>query len=402
MIRAFVLFALVSQPAVAGNSDHESPVIMVEVMDALEQGNAGDRKGAIRSLDKVLADIPGHVDARVGRGINRYLLGDSAGAREDLSFAFNTQAWQEIEVDVENLAETTRTIFTVDLVENRRVGAAMLVMLDAREGQVDDGRAVLKRARDVFGDNPQLFAAEARLMLAADDSARAWEAMAKAVAQPDGTLFVQSVASEMVAEDPDNAIPEVTKWLQRVGQWTVHYNQAIGHFEGRRWRDCTTAVQAGLEGFPSNQKMLQLGYTCAARTDLAQAQVWLDQVGGPKAADPWSVLAHAEKLHATNHSNEALALLVKLPKKLPGELPAQRERVSLEIYLAGHRLDEALRVSKGDNPLAEANLGYAFIQAERWTDAEKLLTDVCPKLLGEAGESSCKQMLKYAQEKSGK
>lgn len=402
MIRAILLFALFCQPAFASKSDDKSPAIMVEVMDALEQGNAGDRKGAIRSLDKVLANLPSHIDARVGRGINRYMLGDTVGARDDLSFAFNTEAWQEIEVDVENLAETIRTIFTVDLVENRRVGAAMLVMLDARDGKVDEGRAVLKRARDVFGDNPQLFAAEARLMIAADDSARAWEAMGKAVAQPDGTLFVQSVASEMVAEDPDNATPEITKWLQRVGQWTVHYNQAIGHFKGRRWKECTGAVVLGLEGFPGNQKMLQLGYTCAARTDLAQAQAWLDQVGGPKDADPWSVIAHAEKLQATNHSNEALALLAKLPKKLPGELPAQRERVNLEIYLAGERLDEALRVAKGDNPLAEANLGYALIQAERWTDAEKLLTSVCPKLLGEAGESSCKQMLTYAVEKSGK
>ncbi len=401
-MRGLLVWLALCQPAFAGKSGGESPELMVHVMEALEQGNSGDRKGAIRSLDKIISDMPKHIDARVGRGINRYLLGDAAGAREDLSYAFNDEAWQEIEVDTENLAEVTRTVYTVDLVENRKVGAAMLVMLDAREDKVDDGRAVLKRARDVFGSNAQLYAAEARLMLASGDSARAWEAMGKAVSEPDGTLFVQSVASEMVAKDPDNALPVVTKWLQRVGQWTVHYNQAIGHFEGRRWSQCADTVQAGLEGFPSNQKMLQLGYTCAARTDVAQAGIWLEQLGGAKEADPWSVIAHAEKLQATNRSNDALALLTKMPKKLPGELPAQRERVSMEIYLAGKRLDEALRIAKGDNPLAEANLGYALIQAERWDDAQKLLVDVCPKLVGESGESSCQQMLKYAQDKSGK
>ena len=404
--RMWVLLAgmgWVSSMAWAGKlvTDDGPPPDMLAVAEALEQANAGDRRGAIRSLNRVIQDYPGNVDAHVGRGVNHYMLGNTEAAGEDLSFAFQTEAWEQRETQTEGFTEVTTTITTLDLVDQRKTGAAMLVVMAVRSGDVPEGTRVATRARDTFGDHPQVLAATARLELAGGESKTAWTILESAMRPFDSTLFVQSVASEMVALDPENAPVSVTDWLKQAGQWTAYYNAAAGHLKTRQFEACVHEAAEGLVTFPDHPKMLAVGYPCAARADLQRAEQWLLASGGAKKAEPWSVIAHARSLRQYQRPDDALRLLQRMSRKLTGDLAAQRETLALDILLDGKRLDEALHWSTGHAPIAEANVGYALIQAERYTEALKLLTEVCPALNGTSGQVSCDQMLEYVKGSPG-
>ena len=369
---------------------------MQRVAEAIDKANAGDRKGAVRLLDKVIASDPGNVDARVARGVNRYVMGEHDKAREDLAKAFTGDVWEHKVIKQESMTEVSATTTTMDLTGQRRTGAAMLIVLAARDGEIDKGQELIGKSLAVFGDHPQAFAAEARLMLADDQGSAAWAKLKRALTEPDPTLFVQSVASEMVALNPEDAPIEVTDWLKAAGQWTAHYNAAVGHFRDKHYSGCVDEVDLGLTAFPKHERMLEIGYPCAARADLTKASVWLKDLGGAKKAEPWSVLAHGRLLADTKRKNEALDLVAKIPLKKGTDLAQQVETLQLEILLKDGRIDDAVRFSKGHAAVAELSVGYALIEKERWSDAEKLLANVCPALDGQSTEGNCLQLLEYA------
>jgi hypothetical protein len=369
---------------------------MLQVIEAVEQSNAGDRKGANKVFDKVLERHPTNVDAHAGRGVNRYLLDDERGAREDLSFAFSNRAWEEVTITQESMTEVVETKHRLDLIDLRRTGAAMLIVLEARGGDKREARGHMKKAGEVFGTHPVLQAADARLNQAEGNVADGWNLLLLALEQPDPTLFITSIASEMLANDPNTAPPLVHDRLTEAGQWTVHYNTAIGHLRDRAFGNCVKATAEGLEAFPGNRKMLDVGYPCAARVDVPRAEAWLQDIGGPRHAEAWSVLAHARTLADHNHDDKSLALLKKMDTRSGSDLAQQRETLALDILVSGGRLDEAIHHARGDAPLAEANLGYALMTAERFSETVKLLTAVCPQLKGMSGYEQCQQMLTYS------
>jgi len=398
-----VAFACAS-PALAKKPAPDAPAISVEmqqVIEATRLGNLGERVEANKVFTKVLASDPKNVDARVGRGVNHYLLGNVGDARSDLGHVFSSEAWASIRTTTDGINEVTQHVTTVDLVERRVVGAAMLAVLKARADDVDGAMDTLRAATETFGRAVQLDAAEARAQLAAGEADAAWKTMAAAVKEADPTLFVQSVASEMVARAPEGAPKDVTDFLERMGQWTVHYNQAVGQFRARRYRECADAIEEGLRKFPENEKMLQVGYTCAARVDFALADLWLREMGGPKHADPFMVVAHAEGLVKAERRADAVALLEDLPKPRRDADPRYvRSRQILHVRTLTElgRLDDALKLADGTTaPEVETPLAYQLMQVHRYRDAQKILEKSCPNLKDRPTDHRhCLQQLEWA------
>jgi len=407
-VREILIWALVvavSSAALAKKpTPDEEPGITVEmqrVIEATNLGNMGDRPRANKVFTEVLADHPGNIDARVGRGVNHYLLGNIGDARADLAHAFSSEAWEAIETTTDGINEVTQHVTTVNLVERRVVGAAMLIVLHARAEDLDRASETLAVARKTFGRTVQIDAADARYLLAAGDKDAAWKKLGSAIQEVDPTLFVQSVASEMVAEDPDGASDAVTGFLDRMGQWTVHYNQAVGHFRARRYDDCANAVEEGLRKFPGNEKMLQVGYTCAARADFALADLWLRELGGPAGADPFMVVAHAEGLVRADRGPDAVKLLDALPKPRRDADPTYvRSRQILHVRTLTElgRLDDALQLVDGKTaPEVETPLAYQLMQVNRYRDAQKILERSCPNLKDRPTDHRhCLQQLEWA------
>lgn len=387
MIGSLLAVALAADPAV--------PASMAAVAEAIETANDGDRKAAVKLLDKVLAAEPENPDARVARGMNLYHLGDVDRARDDLAFAFTAEAWADRKVEQTSMTEVATTTTTLDLLDLRKSAAGLLIVLAARDGAVAEGTRLSEKSLATFGEHPQLLAARARLGLASG-STDAWTHLGTALLQPDPTLFVQSVASEMAAIDPANTPAAVSDWLKAAGQWTAHHNAAIGHLKAKRYEDCADEAAAGLAAHPGHAPMLQVGYDCASRADVGRADAWLRDLGGARKVEPWSALAHARLLVKAKRPDDALEILAALPDKIDGDLPGQAEALRIEILLAAGRLNDAARACAGHAPVAELSVGYALINASRFDEAAKLLDKVCPLLRGQTAEGSCIELRDYA------
>lgn len=380
----------------AARAEDELPPAMVAVADAIDLGNQRQYKAAIKKLESVLKDDSQNLDARVGRGVYRYHSGDAAGARKDLQAAFSSQVWEHRLVESKTGTDVSVTQTRLDTSELRQTGVAILVLMAAREGDVAGANKLLARGRGVFGDVPALLAVEARVLAADGKMEKAWPTLAKALTRPDPTGFVAAVASEMLALDPEGCPQPVKDWLQAAGQWTAHYNAAIGHLRARDYPACVAEVADGLATFPDHPKMLDVGYPCAARVDLARAESWLEKLGGPRKAEPWSVLAHARTLQTNHRPDEALTLLDGMPHKLPGELPAQVETTQLDLLVKAGRLDDAQKACRGDALVAELGVGHALVNAKKLDDAVAFLEKLCPKMKGQAAYGNCSQLLEYA------
>ena len=399
MIVSVVFLALGLHLAQARPGERDMPKAMQTVAAAVDQGNSGDRAGAVKTLTRLLDRNPNNVDARVMRGINHYLLGQYPQAEEDLAYAFDAQRWEIHEVaDTVSVNQVTKMVTYMDLVEQRTVGAAMLIVLAARGERLADSQSLYERAVGTFGLQSELTAAKARMLLAEQRHGEAWSTIRGALSKSDPTGFVHSVASEMVAAAPEEAPSDLVNILQEAGQWTARYNEAIGHLRARRYPQCVDSVVSVMADFGATEQVLDVGYPCAARVDLARAEAWLDLRGGPRQADGWSVLEHARTLKEKRRTDESLELLHKLPVRGDDRLAEQREGAAIGVLVEQDRLDEALRWARGDALLAEANLAYALIQAKRLEDASQLLERVCPGLAGTSGGPSCEKMLEFVQD----
>jgi tetratricopeptide (TPR) repeat protein len=364
--------------------------------DAVTTANAGDRKGAVKVLDALLKDHPDSVDGHVLRGINRHFLGDDAGARDDLGWAFDASRVEVLKATTKDFQTVEMQTDTLDLTEQRIVGAAWLAVIEARAGDAAAARAAVERARGVFGDDPRLRAAEARAVLAAGDSDLAWKLLAAAADPPDTTDFVRSITSEMAAIDPAHAPASVFDGLAASGQWTAFYNRARGALGRKDYRACADAAREGLASFAEPQ-LLAVGYTCAARSDPAAAATWLVQLGGAGSADPADVLANATTLRTAGKVEEAIALLGAMPKKLAPDQARSRQTLLLEGYLQLGKLDDAVKISDGITaPASETRLAHALIEAKRLKEALAILEKACPALGSDPARPGCDQLLTWA------
>ncbi len=405
LFKIALVFALFAGSAFAKKPTAEEeqgiPVEMQRVIEATNLGNLGEREKANKVFTEILAGNPKNIDARVGRGVNNYLLGNVGDAQTDLNNAFSANAWKDVKTTTDGINEVTQHVTTVDLVERRSVGAAMLIVLQARGEDLDGASETLSLAQKTFKGAVQIDAAQARLLLAQGENEDAWKVLTAAVGEVDTTLFVQSVASEMVAKDPDNATQPVTMYLDQMGQWTVHYNQAVGHYKARRFDECTKAAAEGLRKYPENSKMRQWGYNCAVHVDLSKADVWLDELGGAGAADPFMVVVHAQALATAQRAPDAVKLLSELPKPRRDADPKyvrSRQILHLGTLVELGRLDDAIKLADGKTaPEAETPLAYQLMQVNRFRDAQKILEKSCPNLKDRpTDEQHCRQQLDWA------
>lgn len=378
----------------AASASQDSHPEIDGLVEAVDLANQGDRKAAVDRLDRLVRKHPKLVDARVLRGLNRHLLGDEDGAREDLEWAFSTARWEHVYVSEEKGQEVSKTVTTLNMEEQRVVGVATLALMDARAGRPDAARKVLARGVKVFGEQPRLKAAEARILASEGKTAAAWGVLQEALDVPDDTGLTATVASELAALDPGGAPPGLLDALAAAGQWTAVYNRARGLVAERRYTTCSDVVREGLRQF-EQPKLLALGYTCAARSDPAQATVWLGALGGARKASPADVVAHARVLTQRDQHATAVELLQDLPRKLPDEIVSARHRLLLEALVHLGRLDEALQVSDGSAPAHDTRLAHALIQVERIDDARKVLERACPAMGDDPTRLTCDQLLDW-------
>jgi hypothetical protein len=373
------------------------PADVAALTAAIELSTRGDRPGAVRKLDALLKDQPDSVDAHVLRGINRHLLGDAAGAREDLAWAFDAERLTKVSLSSKDFRTVETETTTVDLRDQRIHGAATLALIDARAGDPAAALATVERARGVFGDDGRLHAAEARALLASGKSAPAWSALATARKAPDPTGFTQSIASEMAAVDPGNAPADLVASLEASGQWSAYYNRARGALGKKDYAGCTAAAREGLAAFDEVQ-LVEVGYLCAARSDASLADTWLVRLGGAGKAAPNDVLAHAATLDKADRRADAVALLQAMPKKLEAAQAKTRQTLLLEDLTLLGRLDDALAIADGaTSPASEVRLAHALVAAKRIKDASKVLERACPALKGDPAGPGCEQLLTWVQ-----
>jgi tetratricopeptide (TPR) repeat protein len=390
------LLALFLWTAVAAEPEAPPPA-MAEVLEAIRLSNVGDRKGAIEHYNGALSLSPKNTDAVVGRGIQHFFLGQLGPAQEDLAAAFSTEVWKDVKRSTKNFTEVETSTTTLDLLEQRHVGAALLVVLHARQGQLDEGKEALDRARKLFGDVPVLLAAEARLALARG-SRSAWPSLLPLLGQPDPTKLVTSIASEMAALDRDHAPPEVFAHLEAAGQWTAAYNQAAAQLSRRDYPAVIATTARALESYGEQRALLRVGYAAAARTDLAQADTWLDKLGGPASAPGASVVAHANERLEGGDPSAAVALLEAMGKPML-DTTSHRWRISvlIEAHTTAGQLDKALAWVDGTSaPQAETALAHALITKGRTQEAKTVLERACTSLEGQSAHQACVDLLTYA------
>ena len=405
MFKSALLFALLVGSAWAKKPIVEDgpgiPIEMQRVVEATNLGNLGEREMANKVFTEILANNPANIDARVGRGVNNYLLGNVGDAEADLNYAFSAEAWKDIQTTTDGINEVTQHVTTVDLLERRAVAAAMLIVLQARGDNLEAAAKTLALAQKTFKGSVQILAAQARLQLAQEDNEEAWKSISAAVNQVDTTLFVQSVASEMVAKDPNNATDVVVRYLDQMGQWTVHFNKAVGHYKAREYDECTKASAEGIRKYPDNPKMRQWGYNCAVNSDLSKADVWLDELGGPANVDPFMVVKHAEGLVNADRGPDAVKLLSQLPAPRRDADPKyvrSRQILHLRTLVELGWLDDAIKIADGRTaPEAETPLAYELMQKNRYRDAQKILEKSCPNLKDRPSDQQhCLQQLEWA------
>ncbi|MFT4626826.1 MAG: tetratricopeptide (TPR) repeat protein [Myxococcota bacterium] len=367
---------------------------LTDVVEAAELGNRGDREGAVVILDAVLTRRPEHAEARMLRGHQHYLLGNTELAIADLSEALTGDRYEEHHGQT-TFDEVTNATYVLDLGETRSTGAAMLVSLLARGGKAADAADVLAYAFDRHGPTAPLIAADAELQHTVGDSG-SWARLIEAVDASRGEGFVLGVVARLAGNDPDGVPPEVYTWLEGAGDWKAPYNRAVGDLRAKRHSACVATIAKGLTANPGNQRLLELGYRCASRSDRAQASKWLEALGGPRRAPAGDVLAHAELLQRAGEGDQAEALVTGLPRRLDDASAERAARFRIDLLLAQGDLGRAARLCDGTAPDADARVAHALIERGDISAARPILERACPLLHGDAAHASCTQLLRWA------
>ena len=365
-----------------------APDPMLAVIAAWEAANAGDDTKAVAMFGEVLAADPTVLDAAVGRGLALFALGRTDEARADLASAFSSETWTRTKVTTQNFIEIDTTITSLDLVEQRRIAAATLAVLDARAGDAEAAGVWLTLADKVFGDAVVLRAAHARVDLAAHRNAAAWVELRAALEERDPTGFTTSVASEMVSIDPNGAPPEVYAALERAGQWTAAYNRAAGQMRIGHYGPCLVAAKAALQTWPGEGALLGLAYRCAARSDPMAAEAFLLSLGGVSRVPLSDAVAHADALVAAGRPDQALTLL----RGLKARAEADRSRVAdaiIRAALAKGDLDSALAATPDATAAMGLQVAFRLVDAARIDDADVLVRRLCPMLVNSPEATSC-------------
>ena len=384
-----------SEPTISTEADAPPPSAdLTEVVEAAELGNRGDRKGAIKLLDGVLARRPDHAEARLLRGLQHYLLGHSEEAIVDLSEALPGGRYEESLAET-NFDEVTNATYVLDLGGTRATGAAMLVALHVRAKDLDEATEVLDYALDRHGETASLLAADAYLRHARGDDS-AWARLTEAVRASRGEGFVQAIVAELSARDADAVPSDIYAWLESSGDWKTPYNRAVAELKAGRHAQCVATIAGGLGANPGHQKLLELGYRCAARSDRGRADTWLEGLGGPRRAPAGDVLAHADLCRTAGDDKRAEALIDGLPRRLDEGSARRASTFLIDLLLTRGDVGRALRVADGTAPDADARVAHALIQQGEVETALRLLERACPMLEGEPSHQSCMQLLQWA------
>lgn len=374
---------------------------MRAVMDGWAALQSGDTERALRHFEAALAAEPGAIDAAVGRGHARVAQGRTEDGRDDLLRGLDATIWTRTKRTSVDFTSVDTESTTLDLLAQRRVGIGTLAVYDAEAGRVADAVALLDRADRVFGDSAVLAAARARAELAAGQNARAWGRLVAALGVADPTRYVASVASRMVAADPNGAPPDVYAALERAGQWTASYNRAAGLLRSRQYAPCLDAARAGMERFPGEAELVALAYRCAARADRLAADALLVVRGGARRVPVGDLVAHADRHVQGGAADRALELLAEIaPRETADRL--RWADATVRAALAVPDLDRAMASSSSSSPALALQVAHKLVDAQRLSDADRLLKDACPALGDAAEAGACLDLARWVDDRLAK
>ena len=389
------------------------------MLSAFEAGRYAE---AVDHGTEVLAASPSDLGVLVFRAQALSLLGRDAEALADLEQALGEDDWIRMTQDGGMAGALTRR----DADGVRRTladGAALMVVLLARVGRLDEADARLGQATKAFGQTSELTAAESRLALArAGADGDDWQPIADLLLSRPGDLVIEDQAAGMVFKDGASAPDAVLEPLKRSTDPVVLHNVAAGLSNALRWRGCLDFVNLLLaeadtvaaappesagarppgsadgtrtDAAPAGQwpevleMALPLGYQCAIGADRHRtADSLLARLGGPTAADPNLLLRHAWSAYSPGQRYpRALQLLVD--GGLYDKLPRDAEALAIYIYADVQNWAPGIALADKEHaePTAVAWLGTALAMAGQDGHAERLLAKACAQLDGPAAES---------------
>jgi tetratricopeptide (TPR) repeat protein len=369
---------------------------VVLLAQAVDRMNAGDAAMARDLLDTLLERHPHRTDARLLRGQVRAALGDTAGAKADLTAALDDGTW----IDVYRSGAMSGILRKSDEERLRGAiaqGAGLLAGILVDEGDTDGADALLRRIGGQFPPHAGLTAGQARLAMARGDGAGAAGLLDQGLSTWPDDASLLDAASTIVLAEPRAATPRVAAALGRSRVWAHPHNLAVSQIKRGDPAACLQTISdarkrlAGSLPAEPAMRLAHVGLRCAAEAeDLPAARALLPRAGemsGIPAVTRFNLALLEQK---AERPDAAWRLVRDLVARPPADNPLLAQAVvglGLRLHVEKGRLPEAIALAG----TPEADPGDVHWLASKLaadgdlTSGRALLVDACPRLEGDAG-----------------
>lgn len=410
---AFIANAEAALTAATGESTAGSAALVALLDDeetalsrAIDAFNAHDFAGAEKQASVAIRDPSTATQGRVVRALARFELGQQAGALQDLDDALESGSW----IDIHRSGVLTGILTKRSeefLVAQLRRGAAVRVLLLVDAGRLDDAEAALPAAREAFGDDPELLAAEAWLQVARGDAAAAWASATSALSVDAPPPMADRTASMLALHHLAAASPEQVAVLASRGSISTRFNLGAGMSNTGDVAGCLSILRplTGTEDsipqrlgedraaanalLPLQARLNGLAHNCATGAQDLDAAIALWPLLGPPAEVPsGNAINHALLLLQAGRADAAWTALSESGAldRSEGQHLAAALQVAVGAAVDTKRWDDvAALASRPDTPpTTRLSAGTSLGAAGRKADAVRILKTTCRELAGEA------------------
>ena len=343
--------------------------------------------------------------ARVLRALARFELGREKAALKDLDDALLSGTWIDVHQSGVLTGILTKRAEEFFLDQLRR-GAAVRVLLLVGAGRVDDAEAALPAAREAFGDDPELLAAETWVHVGRGDPGKAWASATAALSVEVPPTMADRAVSMLALNHLGAASPEQKAVAAERGSISTRFNLAAGMSNLGDVTGCLSVLRplAGTEDsipqrvgedraaanalLPLQPRLNLLAHSCAAGArDLEAAIAFWALLGPPVDAPSGNVINHALLLLQSGRAEAAWTTFSEssVLDRAEGQHLAAALQVAIGAATDTERWDDVLALATHPEapPTTRLSAGTALGAAGRRADAVRILKATCSELAGE-------------------
>ncbi len=344
--------------------------------------NAGKYAEALPMFDAARVALPKDVGVRVNRAQCLLHVGRLEEAEAALVEVVASDTWVDLHVSGVMTGITMKSQ-EVRLQGIQRQAALLLVDVQVRRSRTTEAATSLANARARYGEVIEVVIAESSLVTAQGHPGEGWSLLQAAMTRfPAEPMLVDALVRRAV-DDPPGLNAAVVAYVRAHGTLGDRQNLAVAEYNGEDWVGCSEDYAAVASADPARTEAAETAYVCAVLAeDTDRAFALLGPLGD--RAPRGYVHDHALVLQKAGRHADVLALLKLYPTadpKLEGMM--RRLAVTSHLELGQHAEAAALATKPGLTPRFLAWVGQELLNADRNTDAARILVGTCEQLEGD-------------------